>query len=711
MQRIRHAHVVDEGALAGQQPIVLAPRDCLSDAELHRHPSCHAGSSSLSPRPRQSNIRLAGDRGFGHSRPQNNDRVRDMSTISLARARALVLRLLPFALLLTAGCSIIIVEPKDQSVKVPGSVASEITLPLMYKANTFSARLNDRDVTSSYTVDTTAGKATGTLTGLTAAPYVLDVGACWGIDILFVQQSQYPTTGCSAARAAFSVVQPRLTLTVTPTTLTAPDTLNATVQASPTPATGITVTLASTNAAVATVPISVALTANSPSSTFTVSSVGAGTATINASAPGYTGDSAMLTVKPRLTQFAPASASAGTVLTATGAGFTTPLTVRFGTTQAAAPTNVTATRFNVTVPNVAAGVSQVTVTSNGQTSTPLAFTVTAPTPMTTAHAIFRSTADRIETITFAQATPFANSTFAAPTAITVSTSTGTQNVALCRSGTTLARASSNAVELFTIGGTVTAPTITAGARTPLPSGLTGVGSDCVFVPGALVRATDLGLEAIDTATTPLARLGGNNSGGITSVGVAVANDGTKVFRSHTTGIEVYSLASPSAPTLQSNTIANMSGSATGTALAWLAPGATLARATSAGIDLVSVTGTPSRLGANNTGRQSSNGGVDVAIAGTRVVRATDEGIEVYDVSNTMAPQRCFFRNGDPSATGVGLVISGTVAFRASDERIEAYDLSGVLTAACPATANNTAIPAPIQQTVQPATTGVALIGF
>ena len=632
-----------------------------------------------------------------------------MSTAKFASVRRAALGILIVSV--ATGCSVIIVEPKDQSVTVPASVASEITLPGMYKANTFRARLNERDVTSQYTVAN--GKATGTLTGLVAAPYVLDVDACWGLNILFVQQPQWPVSGCSSARASFSIVQPRLTLNLMPTSVTAVGSLQASVQVTPVPATAVNVTVSSSNTAVASIqpPLTRTVAPNTASAGWTVSSVGAGTATIAASAPGYTGDTASVTVKPRLTQLTPSSAAAGTSLTATGAGFVAPLTVRFGNTTAPTPTNISASQFNVTVPTgLAAGATQVTVTSNGQTSAPLAFTVSPP--AATARALFRSMADRIEIIVFSQATPFATSTFAIPTLLTVSTSTGMQTVALCRNASTLARASSNALELFTIGGSAAAPTLTAGAKTPLPSGLTGVGSDCVFAPGALVRGTDLGLETLDPSTDPLARLGGNNTGGSSSVGVSLAANGTTVFRSHTTGLETYSVATPGSPTKQSNVTSNMSGAPTGSALAWLVPGSTLIRATSAGIDLLNVTTptSPSRLGFNNTGHPSANG-VDVAIAGARVVRATDEGIEVYDVSNTAQPQRCFFRNADPSATGVGLAVVGTVAFRATDETIEAYDLSGVLTAACPATASNTAIPAPIQQNVRPATTGVALIAF
>ncbi len=644
------------------------------------------------------------------------------TTRFLAAARACIA---VGTVLLTTACSVTIVRPANQAIAVPSSVASEVTLPAFYKPNTFSARLNERDVTASYTiniVNSFNGTANGTLTGLTPGAYVLDVGACWGIHVLVVTQLRdpntgdlIPTSGCYGARSTFTVVQPRLALSFAANSVVSGDALQVNVQATPQVPNAVNVALGSSNAA-AVAPGALTLQPNAASATGTLSSASAGVATITASAVGYTSGAGSVAVRPRLTQFVPASVAPGATIAGTGAGFVAPVSVRFGANGPTVnATNVTATQFSVVVPTtLAPGSVLVTVRSNGQDSDPLTLVLTAPPPV--ARAVFRSNADTIETIRFSHATPFSNSSFLPATFLGVGTSTGMQVVGLCRSGATLARASSNAVELFTVGGSAAAPTLIAGAKTPLPSGLSGVASDCAFAPGTLVRGTDAGLETINPASSPLMRQGFNNTGGSTAVGVSLAVAGTTVFRSTSTGLETYSVATPNTPALQSNTISNMSGSPMGSALAWLVPGTTLVRATSAGIDLVNVS-TPtavSRLGANNPGRLSVTG-VDVAIlgagTGARVVRATDEGIEVYDVSNTAQPQRCFFRNAHQSSTGVGLVVIGDVAFRATDDTIEAYDLSGTLSASCPATATNTAIPAPIQQAVRPATTGVALIAF
>lgn len=621
--------------------------------------------------------------------------------------------------LLSTACSVTIVRPADQTSAAPTSVASEVTLPAFYKANSFRAWLNERDVTSSYTVNNSNGKANGTLTGLTPGTYVLDASACWGVGVLFVTQPNTPTTGCSGARATFTVVQPRLALALGGISVFSGDAVPVNVQATPLSPNAVNVALGSSNAA-AVAAGAVTIQANAAAATTTLSSASAGLATLTASATGYTSATGSVAVRPRLTQVAPASAAPGATVVGTGAGFVAPVDVQFGSLpQWVRANNVTATQFSVVVPATLAPGNMpinvpVTVRSNGQVSAPFTLVVTAPPPI--ARALFRSNANSIETIRFLQATPFASSSFLPATVLNVGTSTGMQVVGLCRNGATLARASSNAVELFAVGGSAAAPTLTAGPKTPLPSGLSGVASDCVFAPGTLVRGSDAGLETINPTSSPLSRQGFDNTGGSTAVGVSLAVAGTTVFRSTSTGLETYSVATPSAPTLQSNTISNMSGSPMGTALAWLVPGSTLVRGTSSGIDVINVS-TPTaamHLGANNSGRQSATG-VDVAVLGAepgaRMVRATDEGIEVYDVSNPAQPQRCFFRNADLSSAGVGLVVIGNVAFRATDDTVEAYDLSGALSAACPATANNTVIPAPIPQNVRPASTGVALIAF
>ena len=219
----------------------------------------------------------------------------------------------------------------------------------------------------------------------------------------------------------------------------------------------------------------------------------------------------------------------------------------------------------------------------------------------------------------------------------------------------------------------------------------------------------MGVETFDPTVSPVMKFGSFN-GGISSSGVSSIASGARVWRSHTTGLEEYSLSATGVPSRVANVIANMTASAVGTAMDWLAPGVTLVRATALGLDVVDVTGTPIRLGFNNTVGSSSTG-VGFSIVGTRGVRGTNTGIETFDLSTPSTPVRCAFRiNGaGASATGVDVVAHSGVAFRATNVSIEAFDISDMT---CPNPANGTQIPAPVifQTGLGASTTGVALIG-
>ncbi len=615
------------------------------------------------------------------------------------------------SILFLSGCNVVIQAPADQSTLTPPAVAVNIGLPGLYRAGTFSARLNEADITSQFTVN---AQGTTAVAGLTLNPgsYMLDVSACWGLNIVFVQAPPWPLNGCSSSRASFAVVQPRLALGPSGLALAASQSGTATVQAIPAPSAALAIvlsasppsTLGAPNAA--TVPASSAAPVNIP-----VQGVAPGSAVISASAPGYTSASLNVSVRPLITQLSPASGPPGTALAVTGAGFVAPVSVRFGTT-AVAVTPASATSLSVTVPQgLVAGATPITVVSNAEASAPANFSVTSPAPMNET-ALFRATNDRVEIIQFTLNSPFGSSTLQLLGSVATPLSPGVLSVGLCRDATRLAWAGAANVQVFAIGGSATAPTLTLAAATPLPSALTGVGTACAFLPAALVRGTDLGLDNLNPATA--ARLGGFNGAG-SSTGVALAAASPRVWRSHSTGLEEYGMSVPATPSLTANVVTNMTGSSTGTALAWLTVGTTLVRATNLGIDVISVGGAaPTRLGFNNSGGASATG-VGVGVVGTRVVRATNAGIEVYSASAPAKPLRCAFNNtGGASATGVSVatvVLAGsTLAFRATHVGIEAYDISAAMTA-CPTPASGTLIPAGVQlQTgLGTSATGVAVV--
>jgi hypothetical protein len=614
-------------------------------------------------------------------------------------------------LLLLSGCNVVIKNPPDQATVLIPAVAVNVDLPPFYRAGTFGAQLNDADITSQFTVDAQNRTADANLT-LIPGQYILDVTACWIININFFLQPPWPTQGCSSARAQFNRVQPSLVLAPSGLTVPVSQINSATVQAIPAPTSNLIVTLSSTPVGKLSAPAYVTVPANSATAiNIQLQGMAPGSANLNASANGYIGATLnSIAVPPLVTQLSPTSGPVGTAVTATGAGFIAPVTAHFGTTSA--PVTLTsATQLSAPVPNgLAAGATQFTVTSGGQTSSSVTFTVNASAASNDI-ALFRATNDRIEILQFTPKTPFSSSTFQLLGSVPTSTSPGMISVGLCRDGARLAWTGASDVKLFSIGGTMTAPTLTQVAATPLPTNLSGTGTACAFLsttPAALVRGTDNGVESLDPTTTPLAKFGGFN-GALAPLGVSMIAASPRVWRSYPDGLEEYSLSSMGVPSRVANFTTNITASTTGTSVAWLSFGATLVRASNVGIDILDVTGSPSRVSFLNTGGASS-AGVGVSIVGTRVVRATDMGIEIYDASIPSTPVRCAFRNtGGSSATGVGVFAVGSVAFRATNVGIEAYDISNT---SCPSPASGTIIPAPVQLQagLGTSTTGVALVG-
>src|SRR5436190_1629969 len=513
------------------------------------------------------------------------------------------------SILFLSGCNVVIQAPADQSTLTPPAVAVNIGLPGLYRAGTFSARLNEADITSQFTVN---AQGTTAVAGLTLNPgsYMLDVSACWGLNIIFVQAPPWPLNGCSSSRASFAVVQPRLALGPSGLALAASQSGTATVQAIPAPSAALAIVLSASPPSTLGAPNAATVPANSAAPvSIPVQGVAPGPAAISASAPGYTSGSLNVSVRPLITQLSPASGPPGTALAVTGAGFVAPVSVRFGTT-AVAVTPASATSLSVTVPQgLVAGATPITVVSNAQASAPANFSVTSPAPMNET-ALFRATNDRVEIIQFTLNSPFGSSTLQLLGSVATPLSPGVLSVGLCRDATRLAWAGAANVQVFAIGGSATAPTLTLAAATPLPSALTGVGTACAFLPAALVRGTDLGLD---------------NSGGASATGVGVGVVGTRVVRATNAGIEVYSASAPAKPL---------------------------------------------RCAFNNTGGASATG-VSVAtvvLAGsTLAFRATNVGIEAYDISaamtacptpasGTLIPAGVQLQTGlGTSATGVAVV--------------------------------------------------------
>jgi hypothetical protein len=612
---------------------------------------------------------------------------------------------------LLAGCNIGIQAPVDKSTHPSTTpVGMTVILPLAYETGTFQARLPDRDITNSFTVDAQNRSATASLT-MMPGTYPLTVDACWRLKIFFVQQPPWPMSGCSSAISTFSVVKPSLELGPSGLSVNvgAPTPTDAEVSVNIAPTAQLTVNLSTTPTSRLTTQASTSIAAGTLGPVkFPLQGVSPGTASLTAKATGFDQDVLTVNVRPVVTGFCPSHAPPGAAVRIIGAGFVAPMSVKFGTAPAVQVTPTSTAEINLTVPgSLTAGTPTVTVTSNGQTSLPLSFTVTSG-PL-----LLRATNDKVEQIRFNPGATFSAGSFQLLGSTSATLSPGTLSVGLARTCDQVARGSASDAQLFDLGGTATAPTLTLKSGIGTGGGLTGTGTAIDFLANLLVRGTNTGIETIDPATSPMSRLGGaNGAGSPTGVAtVTLAGSPARVFRSHGAGIDVYDISPSGIPIPGTNLTAGMSASAAGSALAWITPGSQLVRATSGAIEVIDVSGsmlTP--RGANTSGGLSSSG-VAVAVTGDRAVRGTSTGVEVYEISTPTAPQRCAFRNAAGSSTGVGVVIVGMVAFRATNNAMEAYDISGVMTT-CPTPPSGTIIPAPVSLTagLGLSSTGVALVG-
>lgn len=198
-------------------------------------------------------------------------------------------------------------------------------------------------------------------------------------------------TGTSAA--SFTVIPAPTVASLQPATLSivrgATGTLTVTLSAVQTSAT--TVTLASSNQAIATVPATVTVPAAQLSAPVTVTAVAVGQADITASLNGTSASSTISVVNPvpSLTTLSPASLPSGsptTTLNMTGQSFVSGATVTFGPT-ALVTTFVSATQLTATIPPTqltTKGTIPVTVTNpapGGGASNSLSFTIVNGAPV------------------------------------------------------------------------------------------------------------------------------------------------------------------------------------------------------------------------------------------------------------------------------------------------------------------------------------------
>ncbi len=625
-----------------------------------------------------------------------------------------------------AGCAVIIERPTNGStvaaVSAPATVAmrSLFARPTSFRA--WVAPLEGdgpvktpgawREVTNDFTLMPQGSDvvATGVL-ALPVGGHRLRAVACW---YLGTNPSPYIPFNCQEKQVDMQAIAAQLAIVSPVLSLAAGGTATVSVTAMPPPGKDIVVTVASPLSSGVTLTIPIDTAGAVTSAPITATTAGASTLTASAAVP-YGAASAPITVRPVLSSLTPTSGTPATQVTVTGAGFVAPMTVRFGTAPVAT-TPTSATQARAAVPSgLAAGTVQVTVQSANQTgSASLPFMVLAP-PPAPGTLLFRSHAGGVETIRFTPAAAGVPASFGLVTTASVpALSAGLPVVGLVRSGNTLLRASSSALEVFTIGGTLAAPTLVAAGSTPATgtnsAAMSGNGVDAAFLNGQFVRGTDRGLEVYQPGTSPLVKLASVlNRPAAMSAGISLLAHapGSVLLRSTSGSLELWNMSIPPTVTHNNNSVFT---APVGSGLAWLNPGQRLVRGFSSGIQVLDLSSTQTSVtGANNTGGAPPLQTV-LALPNGRIARSTGQNLEVYDLGFGANPVPCATSNaGFTSSTGTALAVDGTMLFRATATGIEAWDLSAL---ACTATPLSGSLPAPVQFTagLGAATTGIGLAG-
>lgn len=414
----------------------------------------------------------------------------------------------------------------------------------------------------------------------------------------------------------------------------------------------------------------VTITPPQTSATFTVSGVTAGTASIAASNPCASGAQTNVTVRPVLTSIAPANGQVGATVTLTGLGFTTPARANFvtpGATQSSNASNVSATSASVSVPMIAVGAANVSVTAANQTSAnSVPFTVVAAPPPAQ---VFRSSSSDIQTINMSNpAAPMVTSTRSAT--LSPGGMAGMVDLVRANSGH-LIRASATNMEVF--------PVDASGNILPATSNLATQGTAtavAVAISGTtVVRGTELGIQLFTLTGTAL-QAGAFGNGNASATGVGVAIRGTVVVRAVADGIEVWDISNAASP-VRRGFIAQGGVSATGVDVKINAAGTRAVRSFSGGIDVYDITTltNPTLVRSNFSGGISATRSTLLLTAlDTRAVRVYDGGIEVYDLTSPTL-QRLGMLPGDLSPAGAAVVMSGTLAVRSSASTVEVFDIS------------------------------------
>lgn len=259
--------------------------------------------------------------------------------------------------------------------------------------------------------------------------------------------------------------------------------------------------------------------------------------------------------------------------------------------------------------------------------------------------LVRSSSSDVQTFSVNSAGQLSSGTATAATLSPVGVSVVTLN-------NQVVRTSASDIQIFSLSGTSLS---LQGSAMATPSSA-GADVDLALIGGRTlaVRGYSAGVEVFDiTNPTAITSRGNNNIGGLSSVGVGLRVIGNRGLRVFSGGIELYDLTTTTPLRIAFNNTGGLSS--TGVAVTSNTALTRIIRATDAGIEVYQASGTSlAKLGAKNGALSAT--GVAVAMVGNRVFRAWSSGVEEYDITD---PANVVLIGSIPAtltSTGVGIAV-------------------------------------------------------
>lgn len=570
-----------------------------------------------------------------------------------AKVAAVTMVLLACGLL--SGCVQIKQPTNGQSLPF-GPVVAQVGFTSQECPGTFQVTLDGTDVTGQFSPQPPANTLPqATFTSLAAGSHTLSASA---------QTYQYwfliPYCGSGSDSVTFSIQSPPLPLLgfspPGPITINSGNSTSEKVTASAAPSTATSVTLSVTTSNAA-VPGSTSIASGQTSSpSFSVTGKLGGSATVTAAATGFQSSTLSVAVKPVITKLSPASGVRGTIITITGVGFATGSTVNFGC-QSVTATFVSSTQLTVALPScVSPGSVSLQVTTNGQQSNSMTFTV-LPTEVVTAAG---ANNQFFVTIDFTKTPPATVNTNIPYSGGSLLTCSGSMVAVGNRNG--------GQVVLFNISN----PVAPAQIGQPIQTGLSGIGAIKLNSNRVLVGELNGFRVVLIDVTNPASPVVGSaittSISSVTSTGLSGSN--AVVAGTNNFPMDIMNFSNPTQPTQTSFDPGLGGGLKTALDGTMAAAGSPLGST----VKLVNIT-VPSDISSANSGL---NGVFSIAIKGSKVIAGSSNSFNaaLIDFTNLSAPIVTPINPGNGGGWNVTMTATHAALGNITGNNVNLFDISG-----------------------------------